>query len=111
MCVLTNNYAMISALLVELSSPFTTSFSCVCLCVCSVKGRALVSVLYDYSQHKDPAITSLLLHILSQVSECGVVVGGVNKYRRVWGDWGGALCPIQCVQLELLIIRATITYF
>ena len=40
-----------------------------------------MSVLYDFSQHRDPAIRSLLLHILSQV--CGMVrggvVGGVNK--------------------------------
>ena len=33
-----------------------------------VKGGALVSVLYDYSLHGDPAMTSLLLHILSHVS-------------------------------------------
>ena len=26
------------------------------MCVCSIKGVALVSVLYDYSQHGDPAI-------------------------------------------------------
>ena len=36
-----------------------------------MKGVALVSVLYDYIQHGDPAIRSLLLHILSQVSGCG----------------------------------------
>ena len=35
-----------------------------------VKGGALLSVLYDYSQHIDPAIRSLLLHILSQVNGC-----------------------------------------
>ena len=34
-----------------------------------------MSVLYDYSQHRDPAIRSLLLHILLQV--CGVAIGGV----------------------------------
>ena len=45
--------------------------SSIFLCVCSVKGGALVSVLYDYSQHRDAAIRSLLLHILSQVSGCG----------------------------------------
>ena len=58
------------------------AISYVCLCVCSVKGGALVSVLHEYSQHGDPAIRSLLLHILSQVSGCGqdeVVVGGVNR--------------------------------
>ena len=47
----------------------------VCLCVCSVKVGALVSVLYDYSQHGDPAIRSLLLHILSQVRMCGYGCG------------------------------------
>ena len=45
----------------------------VCLCVCGVRGGALVSVLYDYSQHGDPAIRSLLLHILSLVIWCGIV--------------------------------------
>ena len=45
----------------------------VCLCICSVRGGALVSVLYDYSEHGDLAVRSLLLHILSQVSECGIV--------------------------------------
>ena len=45
----------------------------VCLCVCGMTGGALVSVLYDYSQHGDPAIRSLLLHILSQVIWCGIV--------------------------------------
>ena len=49
----------------------SVAISCICLCVCSVKGGALVSVLYDYSQHGDPAIRSLLLHILSQVGGCG----------------------------------------
>ena len=34
-----------------------------------------MSVLYDYSQHGDPAIRSLLLHILSQVSMCGYGCG------------------------------------
>ena len=47
----------------------------VCLCVCSVKGGTLVSVLYDYSQHGDPVIRSLLLRILSQVSMCGYGCG------------------------------------
>ena len=45
----------------------------VCLCVCGVRGGALVSVLYDYSQHGDPAVRSLLLHILSLVIWCGIV--------------------------------------
>ena len=53
--------------------------------VCSIKGGALVSVLYDYSQHRDPAIRSLLLHILSQVSGCGqyrLGVGVVNCHCK-----------------------------
>ena len=40
----------------------------VCISVallCSVRGGKLVSVLYDYSQHGDPAIRSLPLHFLS----------------------------------------------
>ena len=67
----------------------------ICLCVCSVEGGVLVSVLYDYSQHGDPAIRSLLLHILSQVSGCGVVVGGVNTYRKVWPRT--TICATMCV--------------
>ena len=43
-----------------------------------MKGGALVLVLYDYSQHGDPAIRSLLLHILSQVSGCGQYRLGVG---------------------------------
>ena len=49
----------------------SVAISCICLCVCSVKVGALVSVLYDYSHIGNPAIRSLLLHILSQVSGCG----------------------------------------
>ena len=47
----------------------------------AVKGGALVSVLYDYSQHGDPAIRSLLLHILSQVSGCGQWTGCLQEQR------------------------------
>ena len=50
----------------------------VCVFV-GMKGGAIVSVLYDYSQHGDPAIRSLLLHILSQVSGCGQYRLGVGK--------------------------------
>ena len=49
-----------------------------------LKGRALVSVLYDYSQHGDPAIRSLLLHILSQVSGCGQCRIKVLDQRLEW---------------------------
>ena len=55
-----------------------------CLCVCSVKGGALVSVLYDYSQHGDPAIRSLLLRILSQVSMCGYGCGLSEKVHFIY---------------------------
>ena len=56
-----------------------------------MRGGALVSVLHDYSQHRDPAIRSLLLHILSQVSGCGqgVVVGTLK--------WNTAHC-LSCSQ-------------
>ena len=40
-----------------------------------------MSVQCDYSQHGDPAIRSLLLYFLSQVSGCGqyrLGVGGVS---------------------------------
>ena len=34
------------------------------------KGGALVSTLYHYSEHGDPAIHTLVKHILTQVRKC-----------------------------------------
>ena len=62
----------------------------VCVCVTMLgsmyylKDGALISVLYDYSQHGDPSIRSHLLHILSQVSGCGQYRIKVLDQRWEW---------------------------
>ena len=63
-----------------------------------VKGGALVSVQRYYSQHGDPAIRSLLLHILSQVSGCGQGLFYFPLFKHTisyafleWAGLGGVL--------------------
>ena len=60
-----------------------------------------MTVLYDYSQHRDTAVRSLLLHFLSQVSGCGqyrLGVGVVNWHCKmlVEGDCLEGNCHKVC---------------
>ena len=58
----------------------------VCLCVCCVRGGALVSVLYDYSQHGDPAsqVTAATCSVSGEWV-CGIVgqIQMVNSINSV----------------------------
>ena len=44
----------------------TEELSCI-FCLVGLKGGALVSTLYAYSQHGDPDVKSLVKHLLNQV--------------------------------------------